>query len=231
MWLWVVALRIAVVGGTGGLGFGLVLRLAKAGYRVALGSRSREKALRTAEDVKGIIGPAADIRGCENSEAVEDADVVMLSIPFEGVEAIARSVKQHLTPGAVVVSCIVPLGSETGENSSAAEYVASLLTGLEVEVVAAYHTVSAEKLREIDKPLACDTLIVGDNKEAKRKIAEITYGIEGLRPVDAGPLKNARIVEKITALLISINRKYKIRDAGIRVTGLEDEEVRRRWQG
>ncbi|HIQ30361.1 MAG TPA: NADPH-dependent F420 reductase [Candidatus Caldiarchaeum subterraneum] len=221
--------RVAVVGGTGDLGFGLALRLAKAGYSVVIGSRVAEKAVKAAGEARRMLGGGVDTAGEENCRAVAGAEVVILSIPFQGVEGIVKSVKESLRTGSVVVSCIVPFNTHVEGFSSAAEYVSSLLRGKDVNVVAAYHTVSAEKLRDVAKPVGCDAIILGDDEEAKRTVAELTYGIEGLRPVDGGPLKNASIVENITALLISINKKYKIKDAGIRVTGLEDDEVRRRW--
>ena len=221
--------RVAVIGGTGDLGFGLALRLAKAGYRVVIGSRSGEKAVKASREAGNLLGGDAYIEGEENSKAAEKADVVILSIPFKGLESIIEAIKDKLSRDAIVVSCIVPLNESVGNFNSAAEYVSYLLKDRNQNIVAAYHTVSAEKLREITNSVNCDTIILGDEKSIKKRIAEITYSIEGLRPIDGGALKNAAIVERITPLLIAINRKYKIRDAGIRITGLADEEVRRRW--
>ena len=221
--------RVAVVGGTGDLGFGLALRLAEAGYSVVIGSRFAEKAVKAADEVRRMLGGGVDAAGEENVKAVEGAEVIILGIPFHGVEGIIKSVKENIRKGSVVVSCIVPFNTRAYGFGSAAEYVAHLLRDREVSVVAAYHTVSAERLRRLGNPVGCDAIILGDDEDAKRTVAELTYGIEGLRPVDGGALKNASIVENITALLMSINRKYKIRHAGIRVTGLGDDEVRRGW--
>ena len=221
--------NVTVVGGTGDLGFGLALRLAKAGYSVVIGSRVGEKAVKAAEEAKRILGVNAAVEGRENSKAVEDADIVILSIPFQGVDSIIDSIKDTLPSDAVVVSCIVPFNVTVEGFNSAAEYVADKLKKHNTNITAAYHTVGAEKLRDITKPVGCDTIILGDDKTSKRKVAELTYSIEGLRPVDGGSLKNAAVVEGITALLISINKRYKIKDAGIIVTGLEDSEVKRRW--
>ena len=218
---------VAIIGGTGDLGFGLATRLAKAGVDVVIGSRRREKAVAAVSRIEAIIGKGYNISGEENSMAVRDADVVVLTIPFEGVEEIIGSIRNNLKKECVVVSCIVPLGDGL-KDLSAAEYVKSLLGG-GVNVVSALHTVSAEVLQKVEEPVGCDTLIMGDDSESKRKIAYLIYMIEGLRPVDGGPLRNSRIVEQITRLLITINKKYKVTHSGIRITGLDDRFVMEGW--
>jgi len=220
---------VAIIGGTGDLGFGLALRLAKAGISIRVGSRKREKAERAAMEAKQILGDDVDVSGFENSKAASGSSVVILSVPFEGVEEIIESIGPSLSENCIVVSCIVPLGVDVGGFSSAAEYVASKLPA-GVRVVAAYHTVSAEKLRNLEKPVGCDTIITGDDKRAKKRIAELTYLIEGLRPVDGGGLKNTSISENLTRLLIQLNKKYKITNAGIRFTELGDDMVRKKWE-
>jgi 8-hydroxy-5-deazaflavin:NADPH oxidoreductase len=88
-----------------------------------------------------------------------------------------------------------------------------------VRVVSALHTVSAALLTDLDHQLDEDVLICGDGREDKAQVAELIGRIDGLRPVDCGPLEMARILEQLTSLIISINVRHKVR-AGIKITGL-----------
>jgi NADPH-dependent F420 reductase len=100
---------------------------------------------------------------------------------------------------------------------SAAQQASSLLDrGV---LCAAFHTLAASALAEIDTAMEGDVLACGP-KVAKEIVRELVEAIPGLRLIDAGPLENARIVEPLTALLIGINRRYKTDRAGIRITGL-----------
>ena len=222
-------LKVAVLGGTGGLGFGLAARLALAGVEVVVGSRARERAENAAGEISRLIGGKAVIRGLENSEAVRDCDIAVLSVPFEGVDTIIESILSNLSSNTVVVSCVVPLKADLRGYGSAAELVRDRIPS-QTPVVAAFHTVSAEKLTKLNEPVGCDTIILGDDREAKKRVAELAYKIDGLRPVDGGALKNTRIVEQITQLLISINKRYKIHDAAIRVVGIDDAKVFESWR-
>ena len=103
-------------------------------------------------------------------------------------------------------------------HGSAAEQAAAILeTG--VRMTAGFHTISADARRAIDAPMDSDVLICGDDPEAKAVVGGLIEDIEGLRWVDCGLLSQARIAESLTALLISVNRQYKIHDSGFRITG------------
>jgi 8-hydroxy-5-deazaflavin:NADPH oxidoreductase len=93
-----------------------------------------------------------------------------------------------------------------------------------VRVIAGFHALSAEALAKLDRPVDCDTLLCGDDAEAKAAVSELAGLIRGVRAVDAGPLDNARLVESAAALLISLNLRHKVRSSGMRITGLERAE-------
>ncbi|MEM4296888.1 MAG: NADPH-dependent F420 reductase [Nitrososphaerota archaeon] len=218
--------RISIIGGTGELGFWLALRLARAGLEVVIGSRRREKAVEAAERGLQLIGKGHSLTGEVNTQAVRDSKMLFFSIPFQGLDKIVSDIKQSIRQDCIAVSCIVPLDEAGGV--SAAEVLSSHL-GNNATVVSALHTVGAERLAKLDEPVNCDTLVFGDSWEAKRRVAEILNRVTGLRPVDGGPLKNSRIGEQLVRILISINRRYGVSDAGILISGLSDGLVRERW--
>lgn len=220
--------KVCVVGGTGDEGFGLALRWAKSGVEVVIGSRDQARAANAAKRLAEQV-PAANVTGLENTEAVASCEVVVVTVPFGGQAAIYKSIADHVRDGAVVVDCTVPVASAVGGRAtnvlgvwqgSAAQQAASLLPKGTI-VMAGFHTLPAAGLNELKSPLEADVLICGPRagKDVCRSLVE---AIEGLRFVDAGSLDQARIIEPITALLIGINRRYKIGNAGVRITGLPD---------
>lgn len=216
-----------MIGGTGAEGFGLALRLGRAGHRVVIGSRSAERGAEAAGRAQETLGGEAAVEGAANEHAASVAEVVVVTVPFEGQAEIYRSLKPHVEPGRIVVDATSPLATAVGgrawqvvrpwHGSAAEQAVALLAEG--VRVVAAFHTISAEALQDLDRPMESDVFVCGDDEEAKRTIGELIDDIPDLRWVDAGRLSMARIAETFTALLVSVNRTYKIRDAGFRVTG------------
>jgi 8-hydroxy-5-deazaflavin:NADPH oxidoreductase len=213
---------VAIVGGTGDLGFGLAVRLAAAGVEVVIGSRAADRAAQAAERV-----PDGAVRGAENPEAVAGADVTFVTVPYAGQAEIYRSIRDRFEEGAVVCDTTTPLATAVGGrptqvvrpwHGSAAEQAAAILPD-GVRLVSGFHTVSAEVLQDVDATVDEDVLLCGDDAEAKAGIGELVERIPGLRWVDCGLLSAARILEPITAAMISVNRRYRIRGAGIRVTG------------
>jgi NADPH-dependent F420 reductase len=216
---------IAVIGGTGEEGFGLSLRLGKAGRHVIIGSRSREKGAGAAEKAREMSGGTVD--GTTNEKAAETADVIFVTVPYAGQADIYRSIKDHVAAGKIVVDCTSPLATAVGGRAwqvirpwhgSAAEQAKALLDP-GVRMVAAFHTVSGEQLQDLDRPMDSDVFVCGKDADAKGTVGELIDAIPNLRWVDAGDLSMARIVETMTALLVSVNRAYKLHDAGFRVTG------------
>jgi len=218
---------ISVIGGTGEEGFGLTLRLARAGQHVIIGSRSEEKGAATAQKAAEILGGDARVDGTTNELAAERGDVIFVTVPYAGQADIYRAIKGHVAPGKIVVDCTSPLATAVGGRAwhvirpwhgSAAEAAKAILDP-GVKMVAAFHTVSGEQLQDLKRPMDSDVFVCGTDKEAKAAVGKLVDLIPDLRWVDAGDLTQARIAETMTALLISVNRAYKIHDAGFRVTG------------
>lgn len=220
---------ITVIGGTGEEGFGLTLRLARAGRHVIIGSRSEEKGQTVAAKAREILGGDAGVDGTTNEKAAERGDVVFVTVPYEGQADIYRAIKDHVAEGKIVVDCTSPLATAVGGRAwqvirpwhgSAAEQAKAILNP-NVNLVAAFHTVSGEQLQAIERPMESDVFVCGKDAEAKAAVGALIESIPNLRWVDAGDLTMARIAETMTALLISVNRAYKLHDAGFRVTGRE----------
>ena len=217
--------KIAIIGGAGELGYGLALRWAKAGEDVIIGSREAAKAQEAAARVKAVV-PDATILGMDNVQAASGATIAVLAVPFSAQAGILKSIKPALR-NAALVDATVPLAASIGGRAtrmlgvwegSAAQQAAGLLPG--VPVVSAFHNISAEMLHDFALQLDCDILICGDDASVKERLSALVKLIPGLRPLDAGSLDMSRIVESMTALMISLNRRYKTHHSGIRITGL-----------
>jgi 8-hydroxy-5-deazaflavin:NADPH oxidoreductase len=231
--------RVAVIGGTGDLGFGLALRWTMAGLDVVIGSRELDRARDAAarlerrlleENERMSLSVTPRVRGLENPAAAEAGDVVLVAVPFSGIVPIYKSIAEHLRPDATIIDATVPVEASLGgkathvfgvwEGSAAQLGQAFLPKG--TKMCAAFHTLASGAVGDLGRPLDGDVLVCG-GREAKGAVRRLVEMVEGLRYVDAGPLENARIVEPITALLIGINRRYGTDRAGIRITGLPDE--------
>jgi 8-hydroxy-5-deazaflavin:NADPH oxidoreductase len=218
---------VAIIGGTGAEGFGLTLRLAKAGHHVTIGSRDAGRAAAKADEATDILGSGVAVDGAENPGAAGAAPVVIVTVPFEAVADIYGSIASALSPDTVVCDCTSPLMAAVGGRAShllrpwhgsAAEFVKTLLPE-GTRLVAALHTIGARPLRALDHPVDSDALVMGDDAEAKATVGALIEDIPGMRWVDVGGLQMARIAETMTPLLIAVNGRYKIHGAGFRVTG------------
>lgn len=218
---------VAVVGGTGDEGFGLALRLAGAGVEVTIGSRVLERAEDAARRAHEAVGADAPIDGAENPQAVAGKGLVFVTVPYAGQAAIYRSLKDHWTPGVIVCDTTTPLASAVGGRAtqilrpwqgSAAEQARVLLPE-GARLVSGFHSVGAEALTDLSEPVDADALLCGDDAEAKVAVGEMVERIPGMRWVDCGPLEMARILEPVTAVLISVNKRYGIKGAGIKLSG------------
>jgi len=215
-----------VIGASGALGYGLAVRLARAGVGVVIGSRERARAQQTAERVAQEAG-GASVAGLENADAAAAAAVVILSVPFRSQADTLAGLRESLRPGSLLIDATVPLAAAHGGRAtrmigvwqgSAAEQAAELAPE-GVRVVSGLHTVSAASLTDLDHPLDQDVLLCGDSRADKREAAELIGRIDGLRCVDCGRLEMSRTTESLTALLISVNSRYKAH-AGVRLTNL-----------
>lgn len=217
---------IAIVGGTGAEGAGLAWRWAVAGERVIIGSRDAARANARAVEIADRA-PAARIEGRENAAAVAEADVVVLTVPFPSQAETVKRLKTAFRPGTILIDTTVPLASTIGDRAtrllgvwqgSAAEQAAELAPK-GVAVAAAFHALSAELLAGT-APIDCDVLACSDDENARTLAMELAERIPGVRAVNGGKLETARMAEQLTALLISLNVRYKVHAAGIRFTGL-----------
>jgi len=220
------SLPIAILGGTGPAGLGLALRLARAGETIIIGSRNAERAQEAAAKIKERLGGKADIIGQENSVACAAADLLALTVPFEGQAALLKQLKPSFKPGSVLIDCTVPLASSVGGRASrtlgvwqgsAAQQSAELVPK-GVTVVAAFQNCSADRMYG-DNPVECDVIVCSDDPNATQLVCKLASKIPGLRAIDGGKLENAHIVEQITALLVGLNIRHK-GHGGIRITGL-----------
>ena len=220
---------IPIVGGTGALGFGLALRLAAAGRPVVIGSRDKARAEEAAAKVRDRV-PGAEAEGLENPEAAKRGTIVFLCVPVRAQSENLTNLKEALAPGQILVDATVPLAAAVsgkatrllGVPQGSAAMQAQEMVPDGVTVVSALHTVSAAALANLDEQLDEDVLVTGDDREAKRSVAELIALIEGLRPVDAGRLEVSKLVEGLTPMLISVNIRHKTH-AGVKLTGLPDE--------
>lgn len=219
-------MTIAIVGGTGPEGSGLALRWAQAGETVIIGSRDAQRALEIARKLSEKIGVDKQVSGTENKFACADAEIVVLTVPFEAHAEMLKHVRPSLRPGQILVDTTVPLAASVGGKptrtlgvwqGSAAQEAAELVPE-GVAVVAAFHNLAADLLKQ-DGPVDCDVIVCGDDKNAGKRIRELARKIPGVRALDGGKLENARIVEQITAVLIGLNIRNK-GHSGIRITGL-----------
>ncbi len=217
---------VCIVGATGALGFGLALRLGQAGVPIVIGSRDAGRAQEAVERAAARV-PGGSFSGAENADAVQGAEIVILSVPFRNQSENLTNLKGALRPGQLLVDATVPLAAAVSGKAtrtlavwqgSAAQQAQEMVPD-GVRVVSAFHTVSAALLTDLDHKLDEDVLICGDKRADKQELAALVEQIAGLRPVDCGPLEMARIVESLTPLIISINVRNKVR-AGIKITGL-----------
>ena len=209
-------MTIAIVGGTGAEGTGLAVRFARAGAQVRIGSRDVARAQAAAARINETA-QSTNVEGCLNNDAVRGADVIVLTVPAESQIDTLAGLSASLTPGAIVVDATVQLKAESTEGS-AQRAARTLPEG--TRVAAAFHTLGADLLIQLDHGIDSDVLICADDPEARRVAAELVAMLPGARAVDAGPLRNARLIENLVSLLIAINRRNKVKHAGIRITGL-----------
>jgi NADPH-dependent F420 reductase len=211
---------IAIVGGTGNLGSALALRLGAPGVKIIIGSRDAEKAKNAVATLKPSLR-AGEIEGMTNREAVKGAEFVVIAVPYEGHAQMISDLKGQLG-GKTVIDTVVPLnkGKPFVPPAGSALLEAQQILAGEAPVIGALHNISAVDLGDVDAPLG-DVLVCGDNLEAKNKVMAVIERI-GARAFDGGPATNAYVIEGLTGVIISLNRKYKSKHGSIKITGIRD---------
>jgi 8-hydroxy-5-deazaflavin:NADPH oxidoreductase len=216
-----ILLTIAVLGGTGKEGKGLAYRWAKAGYRVLIGSRIPEKAITAAAEIVQLLNGASSTVGMSNLEAAQQANMIVLTVPYSAHRATLEAVKDAVA-GKILVDVTVPLVPpkmskvQMPPAGSAAQEAKEIL-GEGAEVAAAFHNVPHEYLLR-DDYVDCDVLVTGTSKEARLETLKLVAAA-GLTGWDAGPIENSVVAEGLTSVLIHINKQYNSTHAGIKITG------------
>ena len=218
---------IALIGGTGPEGRGLALRFALAGRDVVIGSRDAARGESIAAELRESLAGRdglGELSGAANADAVAQAEIVVVTVPYEGHAATLSDLAGALA-GKIVVDAVVPVRFERGPRpvevaaGSATEEAAALLP--DSRVTGAFHNLSAEVLLDPDEPGRADVLVTGGDEETKRTVCALAEEIEGVRAVDAGPLRYSRFVEGLTILLIGINMRHRAR-THVQVSGLPE---------
>lgn len=215
-------LSIAILGGTGKEGKGLAYRWARAGYKILIGSRTSEKAVQAAKEVRMMLEENVSVEGLTNEHAALQAEIVVLTVPYTAHRSTLESVKESVQ-GKLFIDVTVPIVPpkvstvQMPEAGSAAQETRQIL-GENVEVCTAFQNISHELLLG-DNNVECDVLVTGTSKEARAETIRLVTSA-GMTGWDAGPIENSVVVEGLTSVLIGINRKYGATHAGIKVTGI-----------
>jgi NADPH-dependent F420 reductase len=184
------------------------------------GSRSAERAHQAANELHQAL-PGVQVQGMENGAAVQAAEIVVLTVPPDAHQSTLEGVRDFMA-GKILVDATARVDARDPKppEGKAAARIAQELLGPQVRVVAAFQNVPAHALKQTDKELASDVLVCGDDAEA-RGIVIVLAEAAGMRAYEAGGLDNAVIVEGLTALIIAMNKRYKSKTGGIRVSGIQ----------
>lgn len=219
---------ISIIGGTGAEGSGLALRWVYAGYPVTIGSRSVDKALSKAAELNiRIPDQKNQLVGKDNLGAAKECQIAVLTVPYSAHRRTLLDLKE-LLQGKVLVDVTVPLMPPKVDYvhlppGGAAGLEAQEILGPDVRVVSAFQNISAAHLRDPDRNIDCDVLICGNDTTACEEVITLVEAA-GMSGLHAGSLVNAIAIESLTPVLISLNKNYRIEDAGIRVTGISRSE-------
>ena len=223
-------MKVSVIGGTGPQGLGIGERLAIEGVDIIIGSRKEEKALEVVAQAKEDLKDydLSTMKGMANEDAAREGDILIITVPLAAQKPTVEGIKEFCKDK-IVMDATVPLETAIGGKpfrfidlmeGSAAERTASILEGTGAKVICAFCNISNSHLANIPAEIDCDCLIAGDDKKSKEVAAEIIDKIPGIKTIDCGILEKARIIEKITPLLIGLNIKYKSHYGGLRLTGI-----------
>ena len=215
-------MRVGIVGGTGGIGEGMALRLAP-NHTVMIGSRETEKAevcCRSCEQILKDQGLSCSLIGKTNQDVVNFSELIILAIPFKFLVPTLEELTGF--EGKVVVSPVNPI-EKTGEFFSyipppegSAGMLAKKLLPKDAKLCVAFNNIAANRWRELKDPLEYSVAICGDNEEAKRQVMELAGDVPNLKPLNAGPLAVAPLVESLTPLLLTLGRYNRLKDVGVR---------------
>lgn len=216
-------MKIAILGGTGSIGEGFALRWAGE-HDITVCSREADKAVKAADEYRDLLIDkglsCSGIGGCTNEMGISDADIVVLSVPYNGVITLLKSLLPHFNDQ-IVISLVVPMKKNEWfeytppKQGSAALEIQEVLPRT-VKVVSAYHNVSAKKLAKIELRLDYDVVVCGDDEKAKQKVMKLTREIKSLRPLDGGGLESSYMIESLTPFLINLAIRNNLSDLGVK---------------
>jgi hypothetical protein len=221
-----IKMKIAIIGGTGGQGLGIAIRFVQAGEDVIIGSRTMEKAQAAVDKVKDLLDDVGNLKAAENADAAAEAELLVLTVPLAAQKSTLLSIKEG-AKGKTLLDATGPLESAIGGSpmtyldlwdGAAAERSAKVLK--DANIICAFNNISSAALMNFTEPIDCDCLISGDDADSKVVATELIEKIPGVNVIDCGPLARAKIIEKITPLLIGLNIRNKTQFGGIRITGL-----------
>ena len=213
-------MKIGIVGGTGDIGEGMAMRLSPY-FDVIVGSREADKAEQTCKLGSETLkqrGLDCSLKGVSNQSAVDDADIVILAIPFKHLAGTLETL--HGFENKIVVSPVNPMEKRDHfvfvppAEGSAALLIKRLLPK-EARICSAFNTIAANKWKALDEELTYSVPVCGDDADAKRQVMDIVNKVSKLQAFDAGPLAVSSMVEALTPLLLNIARYNKMRDVGI----------------
>lgn len=214
---------VGIVGGTGALGRGLAARWARAGVPVVIGSRDPQRAEERATELRERLGSGTASIGAGTNVEAASQDLVALCVPWEGLDALLSGLAGP-TAGRIVICAVNPLAFDGSgpyapevDGGSVAEQVARALP--DATVVGAFHTVSSHVLGRLDEPVEDDVPVVADDEDAATRVAALAGRIDGCRGVVVGPLRLAATLERLTPVLISVNKRAKAH-VGVRFSRL-----------
>lgn len=216
-------MKIAILGGTGSIGEGFALRWA-ANHDIMVCSREIDRAVKAAEEYKDVLSDkgmlCCGMTGCENETAIGDADVVLLSVPYQGVVEMLKNLVPCFKEQ-IVISLVVPMKKNKWfeytppkQGSAALEIRDVLPQG--VKVVSAFHNVSARKLAQPELSLDYDVVVCSDDEDAKKTVMGLAKEIKNLRPLDGGGLANSYMSESLTPFLINLAMRNGLSDLGVK---------------
>jgi 8-hydroxy-5-deazaflavin:NADPH oxidoreductase len=219
-------MNIGIIGGTGPLGRGLALRWTQVGHTVYLGSRTLPKAKQVVDEMGSVLSDGSYMKGellpASNEEAVTNCELAVLAVPAAADEEFIRQLKPALQ-GKILIDCTVALDPNDVTHVPPAHVATAVnlqsLLGRHIRVVAGFHTIAASKLAKLEQTLSDDTFFAGDDPEAKAAAMGLATEI-GLRAFDIGSLEDAGTLKRITAMLIGLNKRYKRRAIGVKLTGI-----------
>ncbi|MFZ0184984.1 MAG: NADPH-dependent F420 reductase [Nitrosotalea sp.] len=222
-------MKIGIIGGTGGMGKGFALRWCE-NHEIIIGSREATKAEEAAKEYSNLAQKEygsfnGKITGKDNTTVAKESDVLVLSIPYENIDAICSQLLPNVRDDCTVISPIVPLTktdagfefiSFKDKKPSAFELVQKHMKN-KSKLVSAFHTISEKKLIDPKLLLDSDIFVCGDSDDSINIVRQLITEIKNLRPIILGPGSLSYLAEVATPILLNAMIKNKMKNPGIKI--------------